>query len=260
MRLLIVEDELAFREPLKFRFESDGYEVFAVEDGLAALPAFEEFHPDVVILDLMLPGLPGTEVCRKIRQQSDCGIIMVTAKDEELDKIIGLELGADDYVAKPYSYRELLARVHSVRRRVDTSRRSGASPAVAAPADSFSEDGAPSDLFPSEVAVHEATVSAGPVIINPVAHEIYVGGKLVELPLREFNLLLYLVENAGRVLTRQQIFDVVWGYEYEGDSKTLDVHVKRLRSKIEADPTQPQLLVTVRGVGYKFVLAPSENL
>ncbi|MDO5061433.1 MAG: response regulator transcription factor [Actinomycetaceae bacterium] len=260
MRLLIVEDELAFREPLKFRFEADGYEVYAVEDGLAALPAFAQFQPEVVILDLMLPGLPGTEVCRKIRQQSDCGIIMVTAKDEELDKIVGLELGADDYVTKPYSYRELLARVRSVRRRVETSRQGAPALAGSAVSDTFPEGAAPGEIPASNAEANNATVSAPPVLINPVAHELYVGGKLVELPLREFNLLLYLVENAGRVLTRQQIFDVVWGYEYEGDSKTLDVHIKRLRSKIEVDPTQPQLLVTVRGVGYKFVPAPSENL
>lgn len=227
-RILVVEDEESYREPLTYQLTREGYDVVAVADGTAALAAFDEGGADLVLLDLMLPGLSGTEVCRELRQRGDVPVIMLTAKDGEIDKVVGLELGADDYVTKPYSFRELLARVRAVLRRRQ--------PAVAA-----EEDDAP-ELF-----------GAGPVQMDVDRHVVTVRGELVALPLKEFDLLEFLLRNAGRVLTRGQLIDRVWGSDYVGDTKTLDVHVKRLRAKIEVDPASPELLLTVRGLGYKLV-------
>lgn len=222
--ILIVEDEPTYRETLQFNLQRDGYNVVAVDNGPAAL---DEFHrADCVLLDLMLPGMSGEEVCRTIRASSNVPVIMLTAKESEIDKVVGLEIGADDYVTKPYSYRELVARIRAVLRRH-----------VPEP---VADDG-------------EACLRVGHVELNPSAHEVRVGGEVVAMPLREFELLELLMENADRVLTRGQILDRIWGVDYIGDSKTLDVHIKRIRSKIEVDPVSPQLLKTVRGLGYKMV-------
>jgi len=201
----------------------EGYEVVIATDGHAALEQFDRHGPDLVLLDLMLPGIPGTEVCRQIRNSSQVPIIMLTAKDGEVDKVVGLELGADDYVTKPFSSRELLARVRAVLRR----------------------HGEPEELLP-------VAVEAGPVRMDVDRHVVTVRGDSVAMPLKEFDLLEILVRNAGRVLTRAQLIDRVWGADYVGDTKTLDVHVKRLRAKIEVDPANPVYLTTVRGLGYKF--------
>ena len=222
-RILVVEDEESFSDPLSYLLRKEGYEVAVAETGTAALEDFERHGADLVLLDLMLPGTPGTEVCRQLRARSSVPVIMLTAKDSEIDKVVGLELGADDYVTKPYSSRELVARVRAVLRR----------------------RGEPDELVP-------ATVEAGPVRLDVDRHVVTVGGDPVSLPLKEFELLEMLLRNAGRVLTRGQLIDRVWGSDYVGDTKTLDVHVKRLRSKIEPDPSTPRHLVTVRGLGYKF--------
>ena len=201
----------------------EGYEVEVAETGPGALTAFDRSGADLVLLDLMLPGLSGTEVCRELRSRSKVPIIMVTARDTEVDKVVGLELGADDYVTKPFSSRELIARVRAVLRR----------------------GGEPDELITS-------TVEAGPVRMDVERHVVSVDGQHVAMPLKEFDLLELLLRNAGRVLTRGQLIDRVWGSDYVGDTKTLDVHVKRLRAKIEPDPGNPKYLVTVRGLGYKF--------
>ncbi|GAA3072452.1 MULTISPECIES: response regulator transcription factor [Actinomycetes] len=222
-RILIVEDEPSFSEALSYTLQKEGYDVSVADDGLQAVELFDKESPDLVLLDLMLPGQPGTEVCRQIRQRSNVPVIMLTAKDSEIDKVVGLELGADDYVTKPYSSRELLARVRAVlRRHVDTE------------------------------VDDTSSVAAGPVRMDVERHTVEVRGDGVSLPLKEFELLEMLLRNAGRVLTRGQLIDRVWGSDYVGDTKTLDVHVKRLRAKIEPDPSRPQHLITVRGLGYKF--------
>jgi two-component system response regulator RegX3 len=222
-RILVVEDEESFSDPLSYLLRKEGYEVAIADDGPAALEEFDRNGADLVLLDLMLPGLPGTEVCRQLRTRSNVPVIMLTAKDSEIDKVVGLELGADDYVTKPYSSRELVARVRAVLRR-------GNEP---------------------EVLVSSA-VEAGPVRMDVERHVVTVEGRSVAMPLKEFELLEILLRNAGRVLTRMQLIDRVWGADYVGDTKTLDVHVKRLRGKIEPDPANPRYLVTVRGLGYKF--------
>lgn len=229
-RILVVEDEESYREPLTYQLTREGFDVVAVATGPEALAAYDAGGADLVLLDLMLPGLSGTEVCRELRQRGDVPVIMLTAKDSEIDKVVGLELGADDYVTKPYSFRELLARVRAVLRRHQ-------------PATEPDDD--PEDLL-----------SAGPVQMDVERHVVTVRGETVALPLKEFDLLEFLLRNAGRVLTRGQLIDRVWGSDYVGDTKTLDVHVKRLRAKVEADPANPELLLTVRGLGYKFVDAP----
>jgi|TARA_B110000285_G_scaffold80549_1_gene92958 two-component system response regulator RegX3 len=201
----------------------EGYEVFVATDGNAAISEFDKHGPDLVLLDLMLPGISGTEVCRIIRGKSSVPIIMLTAKDGEVDKVVGLELGADDYVTKPFSSRELLARVRAVLRR----------------------HGEPEELLPP-------TIEAGSVRIDIERHVVSVRGENVTMPLKEFDLLEFLVRNSGRVLTRNQLIDRVWGADYVGDTKTLDVHIKRLRAKIEIDPSSPVHINTVRGLGYKF--------
>tara|TARA_R100001126_G_scaffold19833_2_gene9705 strand:- start:143 stop:823 length:681 start_codon:yes stop_codon:yes gene_type:complete len=222
-RILIVEDEQSLSEPLAFLLGKEGYEVEVAADGPSALSAFDRAPADLVLLDLMLPGLPGTEVCRELRTRSAVPIIMLTAKDSEVDIVVGLELGADDYVTKPYSTRELLARMRAVlRRRIDAS---------------------DSD---------EGVLEAGSVRMDVERHSVAVNGAEISMPLKEFELLELLLRNAGRVLTRGQLIDRVWGADYFGDTKTLDVHIKRIRSKIEPDPAQPTMLVTVRGLGYRF--------
>ena len=222
-RVLVVEDEESYSDALAYMLRKEGYEVAIAADGNTALTEFDRFGPDIVLLDLMLPGIPGTEVCRQIRQTSSVPVIMVSAKDDEVDKVVGLELGADDYVTKPYSSRELVARIRAVLRR----------------------QGEPEELV-------SATVQAGPVRMDIERHVVSVHGERVAMPLKEFELLEMLLRNAGRVLTRGQLIDRGWGSDYVGDTKTLDVHVKRLRSKIEPDPSSPRYLVTVRGLGYKF--------
>jgi two-component system response regulator RegX3 len=222
-RVLIVEDEDSFSDALSFMLRREGYEVFIAADGNAALAEFDKHGPDLVLLDLMLPGISGTEVCRIIRGKSTVPIIMLTAKDGEVDKVVGLELGADDYVTKPFSSRELLARVRAVLRR----------------------NGEQDELLPP-------TIEAGSVRIDIERHVVSVRGEHVTMPLKEFDLLEFLVRNSGRVLTRNQLIDRVWGADYVGDTKTLDVHIKRLRAKIEIDPAHPSHIQTVRGLGYKF--------
>ena len=222
-RILVVEDEISFSDPLSYLLRKEGYEVAVAETGPEALEDFDRSGADLVLLDLMLPGLSGTEVCRAIRARSTVPVIMLTAKDSEIDKVVGLEIGADDYVTKPYSSRELLARIKAVLRRLAE----------------------PEDLLP-------ATIEAGPVRMDVERHIVSVSVQPTALPLKEFELLEMLLRNTGRVLTRMQLIDRVWGSDYVGDTKTLDVHVKRLRAKIEPDPGSPQHIVTVRGLGYKF--------
>ncbi|KQR11983.1 response regulator transcription factor [Cellulomonas sp. Leaf334] len=232
-RILLVEDEESYRDPLTYQLEREGFDVVTAATGPEALTKFDEFGADLVLLDLMLPGLPGTEVCRRLRLVSDVPVIMLTAKDDEIDKVVGLELGADDYVTKPYSSRELLARVRAVlRRREAVVVAAGAS---AAP-----------------VPVDDDELVAGPVRMDVERHTVRVRDELVAFPLKEFELLELLLRNAGRVLTRGQLIDRIWGSDYVGDTKTLDVHVKRVRAKIEVDPADPTLLLTVRGLGYKL--------
>ena len=221
-RVLVVEDEESFSDALSFMLRREGYEVGIATDGTEALAEFDRHGADLVLLDLMLPGISGTEVCRTLRQRSSVPIIMVTAKDGEVDKVVGLELGADDYVTKPFSSRELVARIRAVLRR----------------------KGEPEDLLPSVIEV-------GPIRVDVDRHVVVVRGETVAMPLKEFDLLEILMRNAGRVLTRSQLIDRVWGSDYVGDTKTLDVHVKRLRAKIEEDPSNPVILQTVRGLGYK---------
>ncbi|MFD6141673.1 response regulator [Promicromonospora sp. NPDC060271] len=225
-RILVVEDEESYRDPLTYQLTREGFEVIEAADGNSALAAYDAEGADLVLLDLMLPGLSGTEVCRELRARGDVPVIMLTAKDSEIDKVVGLELGADDYVTKPYSYRELLARVRAVLRRRQ-------------PGDSADHD-------------EDGVLEVGPVRMDVERHTVTVSGELVALPLKEFDLLELLMRNAGRVLTRGQLIDRVWGADYVGDTKTLDVHVKRIRSKIEPDPGAPKHLLTVRGLGYKL--------
>jgi len=229
-RILLVEDEENFRDPLAYGLRRDGFEVIEAEDGQRAVEIFEASRRpggvgpiDLVLLDLMLPRLDGTEVCTRIRRSSSVPVIMLTAKDTELDKIVGLEIGADDYVTKPYSYRELVARVHAVLRR--------------------SQEGEPDAPL----------LGAGRVAMDVERHEVRVDGEVVAMPLREFELLELFLRNPDRVLTRSQIITRIWGANYVGDTKTLDVHVKRIRAKIEVEPSAPRMLVTVRGLGYKMV-------
>lgn len=210
-RILIVEDEESFSDPLSYLLGKEGYEVSVVDNGLDAITEFDRSGADLVLLDLQLPGLPGTEVCRQLRQRSSVPVIMLTAKDAEIDKVVGLELGADDYVTKPYSSRELVARVRAVLRR----------------------QGEPEELISN-------TIQAGPVRMDIERHVVSVDGDQVALPLKEFELLEMLLRNSGRVLTRGQLIDRVWGSDYVGDTKTLDVHVKRLRGKVEPDPSNPR--------------------
>lgn len=226
--ILIVEDEESLADPLAYLLEKEGFNALVAADGQTALTDFAANDVDLVLLDLMLPGMSGTDVCKKLRATSDVPIIMVTARDSEIDKVVGLELGADDYVTKPYSTRELIARIRAVlRRRSDV-----AEPEAEAPSDNVLE--------------------GGRVRLDVERHTVFVDGTPVPMPLKEFDLLEYLMRNTGRVLTRGQLIDRIWGADYVGDTKTLDVHVKRLRTKIEKEPSRPEQLITVRGLGYKF--------
>ena len=223
--VLIVEDEESLADPLAFLLRKEGFEATVVGDGPAALAEFDRAGADIVLLDLMLPGMTGTDVCKQLRARASGPVSMVTARDSEIDKVVGLERGADDYVTKPYSARELIARIRAVLRR-----------------------GAENE----DPGVGDGVLEAGPVRMDVERHIVTVSGQPITLPLKEFDLLEYLMRNSGRVLTRGQLIDRVWGADYVGDTKTLDVHVKRLRSKIEADPANPVHLVTVRGLGYKL--------
>jgi two-component system, OmpR family, response regulator RegX3 len=223
-RVLVVEDEESFSDALSYMLRREGFEAAVAGTGPDAIAEFDRGGADIVLLDLMLPGLSGTEVCRQLRSRSNVPIIMLTAKDSEIDKVVGLELGADDYVTKPYSARELVARIRAVlRRRGEAAEAPG-----------------------------EGVLEAGPVRMDVERHVVAVDGETVALPLKEFDLLEFLMRNAGRVLTRGQLIDRVWGADYVGDTKTLDVHVKRLRAKLEPDPANPKYLLTVRGLGYKL--------
>jgi two-component system response regulator RegX3 len=221
-RVLVVEDEESYREALAYMLRKEGFDVVEAADGAEGLTAYDKSGADIVLLDLMMPGVPGTEVCRQLRQRGPVPVIMVTARDSEIDKVVGLELGADDYVTKPFSQRELVARIRAVLRR-----------------------GQDVELMPDVIEAHG-------VRMDIERHEVSVDGHPVRLALKEFELLEMLLRNAGRVMTRGQLIDRIWGADYVGDTKTLDVHVKRLRTKIETDPGRPRLLLTVRGLGYKF--------
>jgi two-component system response regulator RegX3 len=223
-RILVVEDEETLAEAISFLLSKEGFDVAVAATGPAAIESFEKSGADLILLDLMLPGLSGTEVCRQIRTKSSVPIIMLTAKDSEIDKVVGLELGADDYVTKPYSSRELIARIRAVLRRGELQ----------------------------DTDIDGTTLEVGPVRMDTDRHIISVNGEVVAIPLKEFELLEFLMRNAGRVLTRVQLIDRVWGSDYVGDTKTLDVHIKRLRAKIEKDPANPEFIQTVRGMGYKM--------
>jgi len=222
-KILVVEDEASFSDALSYVLGKEGFDVTVADTGDGAIAAFDKNGADLVLLDLMLPGLSGTEVCKQLRSRSAVPIIMLTAKDTEVDKVVGLELGADDYVTKPYSKAELVARIRAVLRRQNEP-----------------------ETIPTGV------ITAGPVRIDVERHQVNINDQLVALPLKEFELLEFLVRNSGRVLTRTQLIDRVWGSDYFGDTKTLDVHVKRLRAKIESDPANPVYIQTIRGLGYKF--------
>lgn len=222
-KILVVEDEASFSEALAYVLGKEGFEVVVADTGDGAIATFDRVGADLVLLDLMLPGLSGTEVCKQLRSRSNVPIIMLTAKDTEVDKVVGLELGADDYVTKPYSKAELVARIRAVLRRQ-------------------------SEVAPAT----DSVLIAGPVRIDVERHQVEINNISVALPLKEFELLEFLVRNSGRVLTRAQLIDRVWGSDYFGDTKTLDVHVKRLRAKIEQDPANPVYILTIRGLGYKF--------
>jgi len=224
-KILLVEDEASLSEPLAYLLGKEGFDVTVAETGTAAVEMFTRSGADLILLDLMLPGISGTEVCRQIRATSMVPIIMLTAKDTEVDKVVGLELGADDYVTKPYSSRELVARIRAVLRR-----QSGLD-------ENYGED---------------TQLTAGPVKMDVDRHIVSINGQATPFPLKEFELLEFLIRNSGRVLTRAQLIDRVWGNDYFGDTKTLDVHIKRLRAKIEVDPANPVFIQTVRGLGYKF--------
>jgi len=224
--VLVVDDEPAFREGLEVALRREGFLVHSAANGPDALDLFDAVGPDIVLLDVMLPGMSGLDVCRRIRSHSPVPIIMVSAKSEEIDAVVGLEVGADDYVSKPYRFRELVARMRSVMRRTAERRVAAAAPGI---------------------------LEVGPLRLDRSRHELLRDGRPVVLPLKEFELLAELMERAGQVVTRQELLDHVWGYDYVGDGKTLDVHVKRLRSRVEEDPAEPTLIVTIRGLGYKLV-------
>lgn len=230
-KVLVVEDEKSFVEALKVGLDREGFDVKVAEDGLMALNLFRTFKPDLILLDVMLPKISGLDVCKEIRTESKVPIIMVTAKGEEIDTVVGLEVGADDYVTKPYRLREVVARMRSLLRRSN-----------------WSDE--------TEAISEGRVITVSDIQIDIDKYEVKVRNEIVDFPLKEFELLLLLLENAGRVLTRDVLIDRVWGFDYVGDTKTLDVHIKRLRSKVEKDPSKPMSIVTVRGVGYKFVDTP----
>jgi two-component system, OmpR family, response regulator RegX3 len=223
--ILVVEDEESFVEALTVGLKREGFRVRVARDGREALELFDLVQPDLVLLDVMLPLISGVDVCREIRTRSRVPIIMVTAKSSEIDTVVGLEVGADDYVSKPYRLRELVARMRAALRRAPRPEATPASP---------------------------GTLEVGDVRLDPERHEVFVRGQAVTMPLKEFELLAFLLDNAGRVLTREVLIDRIWGADYVGDTKTLDVHIKRLRAKVEVDPSKPRSIVTIRGLGYKF--------
>ena len=227
-KVLVVEDEKSFVEALKVGLDREGFDVKVAEDGLTALELFRTFKPDVILLDVMLPKISGLDVCKEIRTESKVPIIMVTAKVEEIDTVVGLEGGADDYITKPYRLREVVARMRSLLRRSN-----------------WSDE--------TEGVSEGRVLTVGDIRVDTDKYEIEVRNEIVDFPLKEFELLLILLENVGRVLTRDVLIDRVWGFDYVGDTKTLAVHIKRLRAKVEKDPSKPQSIITVRGVGYKFV-------
>ena len=225
--VFVVEDEESFIEALEIGLKREGFKVHVARDGAEALSMFDGVKPDIVLLDVMLPKLSGTDVCRELRKKSQVPIIMVSAKGSEIDTVVGLEVGADDYIVKPYRLRELVARIRAALRR--------------------------SSLTPTEIdEVGYGTVRIGDISIDPEQHVVTVRGTVTKLPLKEFELLYVLIANAGRVMTRETLIDRVWGTDYYGDTKPLDVHIKRLHSKIEADPANPSQVVTIRGLGYKY--------
>ena len=230
-KVLVVEDEKSFVEALKVGLDREGFDVKVAEDGLMALNLFQTFKPDLILLDVMLPKISGLDVCKEIRTESKVPIIMVTAKGEEIDTVVGLEVGADDYVTKPYRLREVVARMRSLLRRSN-----------------WSDE--------TEAISEGRVITVSDIQIDIDKYEVKVRNEIVDFPLKEFELLLLLLENAGRVLTRDVLIGRVWGFDYVGDTKTLDVHIKRLRSKVEKDPSKPMSIITVRGVGYKFVDTP----
>ena len=230
--VLVVEDEASFVEALQIGLSREGFRVEVAGDGVEALERFKEVKPDVVLLDVMLPRVSGLDVCRQIRAQSSVPIIMVTAKSGEIDTVVGLEVGADDYVTKPYRIRELVARIRALLRRASGESTDEVEPAAT------------------------STLRVGDVTLDPEAHRLTVRGTEVAVPLKEFEVLHLLLANAGRVLTREVLIDRVWGSDYVGDTKTLDVHIKRLRSKVEVDPSAPTRIVTIRGLGYKYERQP----
>ena len=230
-KVLVVEDEKSFVEALKVGLDREGFDVKVAEDGLMALELFRTFKPDLILLDVMLPKISGLDVCKEIRTESKVPIIMVTAKGEEIDTVVGLEVGADDYVTKPYRLREVVARMRSLLRRSN-----------------WSDE--------TEAISEGRIITVSDIQIDIDKYEVKVRNEILDFPLKEFELLLLLLENAGRVLTRDVLIDRVWGFDYVGDTKTLDVHIKRLRSKVEKDPSKPMSIITVRGVGYKFVDTP----
>ena len=225
--ILVVDDEESFIEALQVGLKREGFRIEVARDGAEALAVFDAVKPDAVLLDVMLPKLGGTDVCREIRKKSSVPIIMVSAKGSEIDTVVGLEVGADDYIVKPYRLRELVARLRAALRRGELSKSDGDLTGV-------------------------GTVAIGSVSIDPEQHVVTIRGEVTKLPLKEFELLYMLMANAGRVMTRETLIDRVWGTDYYGDTKTLDVHIKRLRSKIEKEPAEPQLVVTIRGLGYKY--------
>ena len=227
VRVLVVDDEPSYREGLQVALGAEGFIVDVAADGEEALAMFEALEPEIVLLDVMLPRLSGIDVCRRIRSLADTPVIMVSARREEIDTVVGLEVGADDYVAKPYRVRELVARMRTVMRRSGTR-----------PINSFNG---------------VADLNIGDVAVDRDRHEVTIGGRLERLPLKEFEVLALLMENAGFVVTRQTLIDRVWGFDYVGNTKTLDVHIKRLRSRIERHPADPERIVTIRGLGYKYV-------
>jgi len=233
--VLVVEDEPSFVEALTIGLTREGFRVDAVSDGFDAVRRFDELQPDIVLLDVMLPRLSGIDVCRQLRKKSHVPIIMVTAKGAEIDTVVGLEVGADDYVTKPYRIRELVARIRALLRR------------------------ASGDTTGEVERTVTSTLRVGDVTLDPEAHRLTVRGQDVTVPLKEFEVLHLLLANAGRVLTREVLIDRVWGSDYVGDTKTLDVHIKRLRSKIEVDPSAPTRIVTIRGLGYKFERVPAQS-
>lgn len=224
--VLVVDDEPAFREGLRQALKQEGFVVHLAADGEEALEVWRAYHPDIVLLDVMLPRMSGIDVCREIRAVDDTPVIMVSARNEEIDAVVALEVGADDYVAKPYRVRELVARMRTVLRRTG--------------------------LRNAAAGGESSVLEVGDISLDKERHEVTIGGQLVQLPLKEFQLLALLLENEGIVVTRQTLIDRVWGYDYVGDTKTLDVHIKRLRAKVEPSPDNPERIVTIRGLGYKL--------